>query len=245
MSIYTHSRRVARCLASRRTAAAKAATSKQRLQYITTSLLSPRGCVRTSDSEQLSEMRTFHAHTCNFHGYLRPGTHARSAKTCDVGRGVYLHALLYRRARARRNISVCAHLCTLKPHPQAVFVTWCYITRVKYAQTSIMAWYRPHFDHHRTDILAIQNIWLFDRLLSSIYHSLDGAVVASTTAKSLIESSTAMTNDVVRVNKFILDTSWLPGFARASPSLLLPPHSLLLSTLPPSDYPASPRIFAV
>ena len=29
-------------------------------------------------------------------------------------------------------------------------------------------------------------------------------------------------------------TSWLPGFARASPSLLLPPHSLLLSTLPPS-----------
>ena len=43
----------------------------------------------------------------------------------------------------------------------------------------------------------------------------------------------------------ILSTSWLPGFARASPSLLLPPHSLLLSTLPPSDYPASPRIFAV
>ena len=43
----------------------------------------------------------------------------------------------------------------------------------------------------------------------------------------------------------ILLTSWLPGFARASPSLLLPPHSLLLSTLPPSDYPASPRIFAV
>ena len=43
----------------------------------------------------------------------------------------------------------------------------------------------------------------------------------------------------------ILWTSWLPGFARASPSLLLPPHSLLLSTLPPSDYPASPRIFAV
>ena len=43
----------------------------------------------------------------------------------------------------------------------------------------------------------------------------------------------------------ILITSWLPGFARASPSLLLPPHSLLLSTLPPSDYPASPRIFAV
>ena len=44
---------------------------------------------------------------------------------------------------------------------------------------------------------------------------------------------------------FVLCTSWLPGFARASPSLLLPPHSLLLSTLPPSDYPASPRIFAV
>ena len=40
-------------------------------------------------------------------------------------------------------------------------------------------------------------------------------------------------------------TSWLPGFARASPSLLLPPHLLLLSSLPPSDYPASPRIFAV
>ena len=30
----------------------------------------------------------------------------------------------------------------------------------------------------------------------------------------------------------IFNTSWLPGFARASPSLLLPPHSLLLSTLP-------------
>ena len=38
-------------------------------------------------------------------------------------------------------------------------------------------------------------------------------------------------------------TSWLPGFARASPSLLLPPHSLLLSTLPPSDYPIPEILF--
>ena len=34
----------------------------------------------------------------------------------------------------------------------------------------------------------------------------------------------------------IFFTSWLPGFARASPSLLLPPHSLLLCTLPPSEF---------
>ena len=50
-----------------------------------------------------------------------PGTHARSAKTSDVGRGVYLRALLYRRAHARRYMVVCAHLYTLKPQPQAVF----------------------------------------------------------------------------------------------------------------------------
>ena len=37
-------------------------------------------------------------------------------------------------------------------------------------------------------------------------------------------------------------TSWLPGFARAPPS---PCHSSRPSTLHPSDYPASPRIFAV
>ena len=46
-------------------------------------------------------------------------------------------------------------------------------------------------------------------------------------------------------NDILYYTSWLPGFARASPSLLLPPHVLLLSTIPPSDYKASPRIFAV
>ena len=46
-------------------------------------------------------------------------------------------------------------------------------------------------------------------------------------------------------NDILYYTSWLTGFARASPSLLLPPHVLLLSTLPPSDYKASPRIFAV
>ena len=35
-------------------------------------------------------------------------------------------------------------------------------------------------------------------------------------------------------NDILHYTSWLPGFARASPSLLLPPHVLHLSTLPPS-----------
>ena len=41
-------------------------------------------------------------------------------------------------------------------------------------------------------------------------------------------------------------TSWLPGFARDPPSPPPPPsHSSLPSALPPSDYPASARIFGV
>ena len=49
-----------------------------------------------------------------------------------------------------------------------------------------------------------------------------------------VESNTgSCTVAVLALRVCVLLTSWLPGFARASPYLLLPLHSLLLSTLPP------------
>ena len=71
------------------------------------------------------------------------------------------------------------------------------------------------------------------------------ASIAILTSRVPVDRKSPVCAISMKYRNIILITSWLPGFARASPSLLLPPHSLLLSTLPPSDYPASPRIFAV